>query len=362
MLLQLVAGFISRRPVILNWRCAICALIAISAMSFALFSSPSRAATCDIKPHISDVGRFKSDPIDEASGLALAPDGQSFFVTNDSGDKPRFFQTRLTGEIIGEFRMIDETGGSKVWKAFDVEALAVGPCPGKLVGDCVAVADIGDNREKRKSIEIGFFRIDSLPKPSSAVPITSVDAKLDLKLKLKYPDGARNAEGFAILSRKFGLIVTKEQDRKARATRAAGVYVINFETSEMERVATWDVPTWVGDQGLSALVTDLSVDVAGPNSTIRVLLLTYQDAFELLVRTDLPSPSSGKKQWPPPAWSIESRSRIHLAASSLPALQQQETITYDAQRTGFYYSTEVPFAAMGAGSAPLRRAEKVACP
>lgn len=370
MFLQLVSCSASARLFSFIWVRLIRAFIAVSTVSGATFMSSSRAAACDVKPLISEVGRFKSEFINEASGLALSPDGQSFFVTNDSGDKARFFQTRLSGEILGEFRMVDSTGDSKTWKVFDVEALSIGACPRGLAGDCIAIADIGDNREKRKSIEIGFFRIDSLPRVSATAPVASVpakfDAKVDLKLKLKYPDGARNAEGFAILSSKYGLIVSKEQDRKARATKAAGVYVIDFETAKVERVATWDVPAWVGDQGLSALVTDISVDVGGnPTSslsTIRVLLLTYRDAFELLVRANLPAPSSGKSNWPPSAWTLESRQRILLESPQWPTLHQQETITYDAARTGFYTSTEVPFALLGAGSAPIRRAEKLVCP
>lgn len=355
-----------------------CALIAVLGLSSATFPSSSRAATCDVTPQISEVGRFRSDFIDEASGLALSPDGQSFFVTNDSGDKPRFFQTRLNGEILAEFSMLDDAGSSKAWKVFDVEALSVGPCPRGLKGDCIAIADIGDNRDRRKSVEIGFFRIDELSRASGgpnflrasgATPLRA-DVKVDLKMKLNYPDGARNAEGFAILNSRYGLIVTKEQDRKARATKAAGAYVVDFETAKVERVATWDVPAWVANRGLSSLVTDISVDAgtssSGTLSTVRVLLLTYRDAFELLVRTNLPSAAgaqaNAKAAWPPAPWMIESRQRIFLDSPQWPALQQQETITYDALKMGFYLSTEVPLALLGIKSAPIRQVEKLVCP
>lgn len=317
----------------------------IFTLSSMLWVSTLRATptTCETKISTQEVGRFATNPIDEASGLALAPDGQHFFVTNDSGDKPRFFRTKLDGSNVEEFRV---TENGRPWKNFDVEELSVGPCPKGLSGDCLALADIGDNRDRRRQVELAFIPLARL---------TSSPVAIAKKLAFKYPDGPRNAEAFAMLSARYGLIVTKEQDRRSRATKPAGVYIVDFETSFVAKVGEWDVPTWVRDQGLSALVTGLSVAPASVPGRLRILLLTYRDAIELVVETDILSAA----QWPPRPWSVLSR-----AILKIDPLDQQEAVTYNASGTGFYYTSEAPFAMLGilgTVTAPIRFAESVVC-
>lgn len=325
---------------------------------FGIFFAVNAAfADCETTVQTHDVGQFSADWIDEASGLALAPDGQHFFVTNDSGDLPRFFRTQLDGTGIEDFRL-EETKGrtKKPWKPFDVEDIATGPCPVPLTGDCVVIADIGDNRDRRKNIELGFVRLEDLPKTATRRSNQSVAVTLAKKLKLKYPypDGPRNAEAFAVLNARYGLIVTKEQDRKLRATQAAGVYVVDFTTENVARVGTWDVPTWVKDQGLASLVTGMSVAPAMSSAgALRVLLLTYRDVIEVVAETDILTST----KWPPRPWSVRSRTILKV-----DPLTQQEAITFDKNATGFYYTTEVPFAVLGSKSAPIRRVEKMTCP
>lgn len=331
--------------------------VQIALIAFGFFMADARGAavpqetivTCETKLATRDSGRLSTSPIDEASGIALSPDGQNFFLINDSGDRPRFFRTKLDGSNIEEFRVKESAAnGGKAWNPRDPEEIAIGPCPKGLSGDCIVLADIGDNRDNRKSFQLNFVRLDSLPVGEQGNPVT-----IEKKLILKYPDGPRNAEAFAVLNSRFGVIVSKEQSRKTREAKPAGVYVVDFETSVVAKVGEWDVPAWVKDQGLSGLVTSMSLAPASTGAgSIRLLLLTYRDALELTVSTDILNSNA----WPPRPWSIRSRSIFKI-----DPLEQQEAITYDKKASGFYYTTEAPLAILGAKYALIRQVENMTC-
>ncbi len=313
-------------------------------------------STCEVQTQSIESGKFSTALIDEASGLALSSDGQNFYVINDSGDNPRFFRTRLDGSRIEEFRVKESvTSGAKDWKFRDPEDIAVGPCPKDIGGECVVIADIGDNRARRKSIELVFIRTSDSPGTGSVstptpAPVTVAIAK---KLKLNYPDRAHDAESFAVLNSRYGLIITKEQDRTTRESKPVGVYVVDFETGLTARVGEWDVPRWVKDQGLRGLVTSAAVAPGSSPGTVRVLMLTYGDAIEVVASTDLLT----KMSWPPRPWSVRSRSILKINP-----LVQQEAVTFDRGYSGFYYTTEAPLAMLGLKTAAIRWVEKMACP
>lgn len=312
--------------------------------------------TCEIQTQSVESGKFSTALIDEASGLALASDGQSFYVINDSGDKPpRFFRTKLDGSRIEEFLVKESLDkGAKDWKPRDPEEIAVGPCPKDIGGECVVLADIGDNRDNRKSIELIFIRTSDLPPTgggtSAPAPVTVGIAK---RLKLKYPDGPRNAESFAVLNARYGLIISKEQDHKSRESKPVGVYVVDFDAGLIARVGEWDVPGWIKDQGLRGLVTSAAAVPGASMGSMRVLMLTYGDAIEVVAGTDILTTTT----WPPRPWSVRSRSILKI-----DPLVQQEAVTFDRGASGFYYTTEAPLAMLGVKTAAIRWVEKMACP
>lgn len=322
---------------------------------FAAGAAPQEVtATCEVQTQSVESGKFSTALVDEASGLALSSDGQNFYVINDSGDQPRFFRTKLDGTRIEEFRVKESLAiDAKEWKARDPEDLAVGPCPKDIGGECIVLADIGDNRANRKSIELIFIRTADLPGAggaSTTVPVTVAIAK---RLKLKYPDRAHDAESFAVLNARYGLIITKEQDRKTRESKPAGVFVVDFDTALIAQVGKWDVPGWVKDQGLRGLVTSAAATAGTSPGSVRVLMLTYGDAMEVVASTDIMT----KPAWPPRPWSVRSR-----AILKIDPLVQQEAVTFDRGYTGFYYTTEAPLAMLGLKTAAIRWVEKMACP
>ena len=287
-----------------------------------------------------DPASLDTKVVDEASGLALAPGG-GFFVMNDSGDKPRFFRVNSKGRDLVEFNVSG-------WKPFDPEAIRVGPCPTVMPGLCLAVADIGDSRDRRKFVEVAFFAIDRLK--------TAATLKPDRILRFRYPDGARNAEGFAVLSNSRLLVVTKEQDRKSRAAKPARLYTVGLSgtgsaLAEATAIfqAEWDVPEWVKDHGLGGLVTDIDAAEV-TKERLRVLILTYGCVVEAEA-----------------SWTLGRLTLDNKRVYRVDSMEQQEAISYDDQKRGFYFTSEAPLAALNWLSAgdrarmPIRYVRPEAC-
>ncbi len=110
---------------------------------------------------------FADEGIDESSGLVDL--GETMVTTNDSGDDAVLYLVDEAGRTIGRTTYADEVQ--------DVEALA--PAGGREVW----AADIGDNRERRTSVQV--YR----------VPVTAGDRTVRApRYELVYPDGPHDAE------------------------------------------------------------------------------------------------------------------------------------------------------------------------
>src|SRR5205814_507832 len=92
-------------------------------------------------------GRFRSRKVRESSGVAVSRDHPGLLWThNDSGDGPFIYAINISGDVLGVYRV--EGAQAEDW-----EEIALAPC---LAGHntCLYIGDIGDNREKRKSVRL----------------------------------------------------------------------------------------------------------------------------------------------------------------------------------------------------------------
>lgn len=118
--------------------------------------------------------------INESSGIAPSRLKLDWYLThNDSGDTARFWRFDLNGTIEGPFVV-------KGANAVDWEDMASASLNGKHY---VYLADIGDNKSKRESVQI--YRVEE---PSGKGGEVEKVEKWDLK----YPDRAHNAESFMV--------------------------------------------------------------------------------------------------------------------------------------------------------------------
>jgi hypothetical protein len=158
----------------------------VLAVSIATAAQPPGSAT----PCTAAAPAVRVAELPEGSGLAasrLIPG--RFWSHNDSG-LPVLFALDAGGAVTGRLQL----SGAAVE---DWEAIAVGPCP---AGDCIYVADIGDNQAKRKSITI--YRV---PEPVEVKGVAQVESVFHAS----YPDGPHDAEALLITPDGRLHIVTK---------------------------------------------------------------------------------------------------------------------------------------------------------
>lgn len=120
------------------------------------------------------------DEIHESSGVAVSRAHAGIFWTHNDTDDPILFAVDAQGRTAGRVRV---AGAS----AEDWEDVAAAPCPGG--GNCLYVADIGDNDAERPSVTV--YRVpEPAPGAAESAPATAI--------RLRYPDGAHDAEALFI--------------------------------------------------------------------------------------------------------------------------------------------------------------------
>lgn len=176
--------------------------------------------------------------IHESSGVAASRAHAGIFWThNDSGD-PLLYAVDAEGRTAGRVRV---TGAA----VEDWEDVALAPCPAG--GDCLYVADIGDNDAERPSITV--YRVPE-PAPGAA---SSAQAEA---IRLRYPDGAHDAEALFVLG---GVIhvVTKGESGPIALYRAPSTAGAGGEAT-LERVR--ELSTSKVDRPLRITSADASAD------------------------------------------------------------------------------------------------------
>jgi hypothetical protein len=157
-------------------------------------AAPARPALCG-SLRVRKTGAVSTPDATEVSGLVVSPSRAGvLWAHNDSGDRARLFALRTDGSLLAS---VDVAGA----EAVDWEDLAVGP------GGTLLAADIGDNRAARDSVAV--YRI---PEPPAGASVSAPAARL----RLRYPDGAQDAETL-LADRRTGelVVVTKRSDGRA---------------------------------------------------------------------------------------------------------------------------------------------------
>jgi hypothetical protein len=177
-----------------------------------------------------------------------------FYAHNDSGDGPRLFAVTLGGALEGEHELLGA-------KAVDWEDIAAGPC---AAGDCLFVADIGDNARKRA--EVAIYRVDE-----AALAAPGGKAAEAEELRATYPDGPHDAETLLADPVSGDLfVVTKEESGPSLVFRLPSS-ASTLEATTLELVAQLTLPA-----SGNRLATGGDTHPCAP----RFLLRTYTRAYE----------------------------------------------------------------------------------
>jgi len=129
--------------------------------------------------------------IPEASGLAVSRRTPGILWShNDSGHAAVLFALDASGHMRGQVRVPVSTR--------DWEDVSAARCPS---GDCLYVADIGDNSLSRRRIQI--YRVPEPAPDEAATPRPDI-------FSVAYPDGAHNAEALFVIDDAL-FIITKDR-------------------------------------------------------------------------------------------------------------------------------------------------------
>ncbi len=175
--------------------------------------------TASAGPTVQDPG------LTELSGLAASERSPGvLWAVNDSGHAPALLAVGPEGEDLGTFPLegLDEA----LIAASDVEDLAISQ-------GMVYVADIGDNDNNRSQVAVYRF---PEPEPGEPGPVRDVEV-----LRLRYPDGPRDAEALLVDPVSGELVIIDKSFRIASggaamlAAAEAGVYAAAppFDTAEV---------------------------------------------------------------------------------------------------------------------------------
>jgi hypothetical protein len=128
-------------------------------------------------------GQIVDKRIHEISGLAASARNPGIlWLHNDSGDQPRLFAIKTSGELAAVYSLEPAI-------AIDWEDLAIGPGPRSGV-DYLYIGDIGDNGGRRSHITV--YRVEE---PLLTAAQAEVQTLTNVTpIHLRYPDGAHNAE------------------------------------------------------------------------------------------------------------------------------------------------------------------------
>lgn len=179
----------------------------------------------------------------------------------DSGNPPDLFATDTTGADLGRVRVRDAINR-------DWEDLSLGPCNDG--GDCLYIADTGDNAEQRPDATL--YRLRE-PTPPGRGARASSEGAVE-RLRFTYPDGPHDVEALYVDAAGDSWLVSKGRSGGIR------LYVLRQGAWKARQPVRAElvgpVPLPAGT-GILDLVTGASLSPDGS----RVAVRTYEDVYVL---------------------------------------------------------------------------------
>lgn len=160
------------------------------------------SATDGTQDRVTVLGRMDGR-VSESSGVAVSTTHPGVLWTHNDGSEGSLHAISLDGELRASFTV---TGA----EAVDWEDIARAPCPGGgSSGDCLFIADTGDNDATRERVRILVVREpERLDEGGAIAPLTVA--------VFRYADGPTDAEALAIAEDGRALIVSKGNGGETR--------------------------------------------------------------------------------------------------------------------------------------------------
>jgi len=203
-----------------------------------------------------ETGTINQSELSEISGLASsARRNNTLWAINDSGNQPKLFALKHTGEPIGSFEI--------AVKNLDWEDLASAWINGESY---LLIGDIGDNRLSKDEHDIYIIPeplLDDLAVEPAVKPIVPA-----YTLRFRYPDGRHNSESMAFADG-WVYILTKEPQADGKR-QASQVYRVPLDLTKQsrslvaEKITSLAIPS---NSILSRLISSIrEVDISQPTA------------------------------------------------------------------------------------------------
>ncbi|MFQ5530131.1 MAG: hypothetical protein ACE5FP_07235 [Gemmatimonadota bacterium] len=206
----------------------------------------------------------------EASGIARDPRRDDlFWAHNDSGNDPELYAMDLNGNVLDVVPVVGATDR-------DLEDIAIGPCPG---GNCLYLADIGDNLAVHPTVMVHRLPLPSLPNSSGADEIETPPIAPDASWRLVYEDGARDAESLVVDPERLELVVVSKGRNGEIVLYAVPLADLQSRATEpdtLRRIGRLPLPIGV-NSGQFVTAADLSPDAS--TLAVRSYTTLYQFAW-----------------------------------------------------------------------------------
>lgn len=214
------------------------------------------------------VAKIKNQAVTESSGLiASRTTPGAYWTHNDSGDGPFIYAFDTTGETLGVFKV---TGAN----ARDWEDMSVGPGPQPNKSYLYA-GDIGDNNENRAEIIVyRFLEPDLKPADKTSTKARPRATEHAEAIRLKYPDGAHDAETLLVHPSTGNLYVMTKVAFKNPVVYVAAGPLNTGGVITLKRIGEVRVPSIFG-----GAITGGSISPDGR----RVALCDYFQGYELVL-------------------------------------------------------------------------------
>lgn len=264
----------------------------------------AQAGPCQAWADPESVGRAGDADLLEASGVVVGrADPSRLWLHNDSGDDAVLYAlAKADGSALGRWRMVGVD-------AVDFEDIAAGGCPGRD-GDCLWVADIGDNSKVRDDARL--LVVPEPPPGDRPGPVLPM-----LHLPIQYPDGPIDAEALMVAADgdTFWIIEKGGGGGLSRVLEGRGPFEDGVPVA-VETAGFFMAP------GLLVTGADLSAD----GRQVLVRTYTATTAYDL-----------AEGQTPADLGDIEG----HTAARGPLSEQQGEAVGFDTDGLSFWTVSEV---------------------
>ena len=170
--------------------------------------APSVPALCR-KLDEAVTGRVQDAALNELSGLVASRTRPGLLYSHeDSGAGPQVWALRADGSVAGGWTVPGA-------EALDWEDMATGPSP-TGEGAVLYLGDIGDNAGARPFVDV--YRV---PEPAFGTGVTAPAERL----RLRYPDGPRDAETLLVDPRRGTLVIVAKALTRCPCVQRAGLGV-----------------------------------------------------------------------------------------------------------------------------------------